>query len=105
MTTENRENVENQKDMESCIQALESYLRQEIDAKQLKNDVFAYAVEQRLIIKAKDWGLKYKQDMSERDYMLLAADAIARFEKNWKHKQKGDDDRGHRFGKSRCFGA
>lgn len=104
MIAENRETSEKQQDRESCIQALEKYLRQEVDAKQLDNDAFAYAVEQRLVFKAKDWGLKYKADMIESDYNILASEAMSRFIKNWEDKKPGEDDRGHRLGKSQYLG-
>jgi len=97
---ENREQVERHMTREDCIQALESYLRQEASYNMLIDPKLKDTMQQRLAIKAKDFGLKYNMCMSENDYSTLAQDAISRYLYNWKNKQQGIDDRGHRLGKS-----
>lgn len=101
MIAENREQLEKLVDKEKCIQALESYLRQEASYSAMSNEHVAAAMEQRLAIKAKDWGLKYKMEMLDQEYTGLAREAVRRYLENWKGKKEGEDDRGHRLGKSK----
>lgn len=105
MIPETRERAEKITDYEECIQALESYLRQETSYSAMSNEHVAAAFEKRLALKAKDWGLKYKADMSEREYISLAREAICRYLNNWKDKKQGEDNRGHRLGKSHYLDA
>lgn len=104
MIAENREQMEKRNDYEKCIQALESYLRQEASYDAISNEHMAEAFERRLALKAKDWNLKYKADMSENDFMAIAEEAIRRYMKNWEDKKQGEDDRAHRLGKSHYLG-
>lgn len=100
MIPENREQSEKLIDPEKCIQSLESYLRQETNYSAMSNEHVAAAMEKRLAIKAKDWGFKYKANMSDQEYTSLAKEAIRRYLENWKGKKEGEDNRGHRLGKS-----
>ena len=104
MIAENREQSEKQVDYDKCIQALESYLRQETSYDAMSNKHVAAAFEKRLAFKAKDWGLKYKTNMSEQEYVSLAREAICRYLNNWKNKKQGEDNRAHRLGKSHYLG-
>ena len=65
---------ERERDISSIEQALQSYLRQEYSYDVLRD----YNQEQR-----------------------LAREAVETFKANWKGKVQGEDDRGHRFGKSK----
>ena len=104
MIAENREKVEKITDPEKCIQALESYLRQEASYSAMLNGRVADAFEKRLALKAKDWGLKYKTNMPEQEYISLAKEAIRRYLDNWENKKQGEDNRAHRLGKSHYLG-
>lgn len=98
--TENIAQSEKLTDVEKCIQSLEHYLRQETSYSAMSNEHVAAAMEKRLAIKAKDWGLKYKVNMPDRESVLLAREAITRYLRNWEDKKEGEDDRGHRLGKN-----
>lgn len=104
MIAENREQSEKRTDYEKCIQALESYLRQEASYEAISDEQMQHAFERRLALKAKDWNLKYKADMSEQDFIDIAREAVERYLKNWDGKEQGEDDRAHRLGKSHYLG-
>lgn len=104
MIAENREQAEKQIDYEKCIQALESYLRQETSYNAMSNEHVAAAFEKRLAFKAKDWALKYKVNMPEQQCISLAREAICRYLDNWENKKQGEDNRAHRLGKSHYLG-
>lgn len=100
MIPENREQTEQQQNIESCIQALESYLRQEANYEAMSNSMVAAGMEKRLAMKAKDYCIKYDMQLPEEVYIQIAREAITRYLHNWKGKVQGEDDRGHRLGKS-----
>ena len=85
---------------EQCIQALETALRQEFDSESIKQDDIAEAARRRMYIKAIDWGYAHNVDIQPQLATQLANTAIDRYKSNWKNKVQGQDDRGHRFGKT-----
>lgn len=100
MIAENREQFESKQSIESCIQALESYLRQEASYEAMSNEHVAAGMEKRLAMKAKDYCTKYRMPLSEGMYLNIAREAITRYLNNWEDKTQGEDNRGHRLGKS-----
>lgn len=100
MIAETRE--DNEKDYhvsDDCIQAMESMLRQEFDYNsimQMQDDT----VIRRLAMKGYDWCNKNVPSYLDKvDFYDLAKEALERYKENWKGKEQGEDDRGHRFGK------
>lgn len=83
-----------------CIQALEAYLRQEFDAKSIKNTSIYNAAVQRLYMKAIDWGYAHNVEVAQDKANELANEAIQRYSHNWQNKKQGEDIRGDHFGKS-----
>lgn len=86
---------------EDCIQALESYLRQEVSYQALFNKQILQGIKDRLMFKVKDFGLKYAVKISDNECEKYADEALSRFMDNWKDKEQGMDNRGHRLGKSK----
>lgn len=94
-----------QEQYKDCVQALESYLRQEISPDVINNaaSIVLENLEKRLTQKAEDWARKYNAPLEEVDCKSAATDAIQRYSKNWRNKKQGTDNRAHRFGKSHYF--
>ena len=95
MIAENRESMESNSRLTN---ALQEYLRQEYSPDAIESA--RPAAEKRVALKAKDWCIKHNCTTSEADYIKLARNAINRFLVNWEDKIPGEDDRGHRLGKS-----
>ena len=101
MIAENREQAE-KTDTEAVIQALQSYLRQEASYEAMQQAQVAESMEKRLALKARDFALQHgDKSLSDDDCTALAQEAICRYIHNWQDKKQGEDDRGHRLGKSR----
>lgn len=105
MIPETREQLEKSNSAETyedCVQALESYLRQEISPDVINNATFTVLenLKTRLEQKAEDWSMKNKVEFGEDTCKSAAVDAISRYIVNWKNKKQGDDNRACRFGKS-----
>ena len=85
-----------------CVQFLEKYLRKEADYRTLSNEHVAESFEKRLKLMAQDWARNHKYDnvLDERRCTGAARQAICRYLDNWEGKTPGNDDRGHRLGKS-----
>lgn len=98
MIPEQRESYDNSKS--NLINELEKYLRSEADYDSLSNYNIKDAIEQRLIMKAKDWCMKHNCMLTDGDCVQCSQEAIQRFMSNWKDKKPGEDDRGDRLGKS-----
>lgn len=92
---------ERERDMSSIEQALQSYLRQEYSYDVLRDYNQEQAAIQRLIYTATDYAMKHGINISDSDAERLAREAVETFKANWKGKVQGEDDRGHRFGKSK----
>lgn len=100
MIPENREQSE-KIDNEEIIQALQSYLRQEASYEAIQQSGVAEGMEKRLAIKAKDFALQHgDSSLTDDNCTALACEAISRYINNWQDKKQGEDDRGHRLGKS-----
>lgn len=100
MIVENREQAE-KTDPEAVVQALQSYLRQEASYETMQQAQVAEGMEKRLTLKAKDFCLQHGDNsLTDDDYIALAREAIRRYMHNWHDKKQGEDDRGHRLGKS-----
>lgn len=100
MIAENREQAE-KTDSEEVIQALQSYLRQEASYDAMQQSSVAEGMEKRLAMKARDFALQHgDKSLSDDDCTALAQEAIRRYMNNWQGKKQGEDDRGHRLGKS-----
>lgn len=100
MIAENREQAE-KTDPEAVIQALQSYLRQEASYDAMQQAQVAESMEKRLALKARDFALQHgDKSLSDDDCTALAQEAIRRYMHNWQDKKQGEDDRGHRLGKS-----
>jgi len=100
MIAENREQAE-KTDQEEVIQALQSYLRQEASYDAMRQSSVAEGMEKRLTMKARDFALQHgDKSLSDNDCTALAQEAIRRYMNNWQGKKQGEDDRGHRLGKS-----
>lgn len=93
MIPETRETVE------ECIQALQSYMRNELSPESINNKNIAESVEDRLTLTASDWFTKRGIAMAADDYRNMAKEAVRRYVHNWNGKVQGEDDRGHRLGK------
>ena len=100
MIAENMEQAE-KTDPEAVIQALQSYLRQETSYEAMQQAQVAEGMEKRLALKAKDFCLQHGDNsLTDDNYTALAREAIRRYMHNWHDKKQGEDDRGHRLGKS-----
>ena len=100
MIAENREQAE-KTDPEAVVQALQSYLRQEASYDAMQQSSVAEGMEKRLALKARDFALQHgDKSLSDDDCTALAQEAIRRYMNNWQGKKQGEDDRGHRLGKS-----
>lgn len=100
MIPENREQAE-KTDPEAAVQALQSYLRQEASYDAMQQSNVAEGMEKRLAMKARDFALQHgDKSLSDDDCTALAQEAIRRYMNNWQGKKQGEDDRGHRLGKS-----
>ncbi len=100
MIAENREQAE-KTDPEEVIQAMQSYLRQEASYDAMQQSSVAEGMEKRLAMKARDFALQHgDKSLSDDDCTALAQEAIRRYMNNWHGKKQGEDDRGHRLGKS-----
>lgn len=100
MIAENREQAE-KTDPEEVIQAMQSYLRQEASYDAMQQSSVAEGMEKRLAMKARDFALQHgDKSLSDDDCTAFAQEAIRRYMNNWQGKKQGEDDRGHRLGKS-----
>ena len=100
MIAENREQAE-KTDPEAVVQALQSYLRQEASYEAMQQSSVAEGMEKRLALKARDFAIQHgDKSLSDDDCTALAQEAIRRYMNNWQGKKQGEDDRGHRLGKS-----
>lgn len=95
MIAENRESMEANSKL---MNVLQEYMRQEYSPEMI--DSARPAVEKRVALKAKDWCIKHNCSMPEASYIKIAREAVDRFSDNWENKTPGEDDRGHRLGKS-----
>lgn len=95
MIAENRESFER-----DCKQFLEQYLRQEASYDALMDEATRTAFRERLFFTAKDWYQRRGVSTNVNACEQLADDAINTYLANWKGKTPGEDDRGHRLGKS-----
>lgn len=95
MIAENRESMETDSKL---MNVLQEYMRQEYSPEVIESA--RPATEKRVALKAKDWCIKHNCNMSEAEYINVARDAVNRFLSNWENKTPGEDDRGHRLGKS-----
>lgn len=88
------------KAFDECVQVLEKYLRQEASYDTLSNEHVAESFEKRLTYMAQDWSRKHDKGLDDKYCREAAQKAICTYLDNWENKVSGEDDRGHRLGKS-----
>lgn len=84
-------------------QRLQEWLRHNYTPEVFRIGRMSELTESMLTQIAIDWDWSHKQSHPMTWYKAVAKEAIDRFINNREGKTQGDDDRGHRFGKSSAF--